>query len=81
MQYSTLGVLVTALHHQKKSKSFIRYGSNACWIHTITIKHKYKLDNKDIKNIVKRTPGLTISNRNYIHSTGYRSFGIVQFEF
>jgi len=53
---------VSVLHHQKKSKSFIQYGSNACWIHTITIKHKYKLDNKDIKNIVKRTPGLIISN-------------------
>jgi len=25
------------------------YGSNACWIHTITIKYKYKLDNKNIK--------------------------------
>jgi len=28
------------------SKSFIRYGSNACWIHTVTMKYKYKLDNK-----------------------------------
>ena len=31
---------------KSKSKSFIRYGSNACWIHTITIKYKYKLYNK-----------------------------------
>ena len=30
----------------KKSKSFIRCGSKACWIHTITLKYKYKLDNK-----------------------------------
>jgi len=32
-----------------KSKSFIRHDSNACWIHTITIKYKYKSDNKSIK--------------------------------
>jgi len=49
---------------KSNSKSFIRYGSNACWIHTITLKYKYKLDNKNIKNIVKGTPGLTISNGN-----------------
>jgi len=34
---------------KSKSKSFIRYGSNACWIHTITIKCKYILENKNIK--------------------------------
>ena len=32
-----------------KWKSFIRYGSNACWIHIITIKYKHRLDNKNIK--------------------------------
>jgi len=26
----------------KNQKSFIRYGSNACWIHTIMINYKYK---------------------------------------
>jgi len=31
-------------------------------LRTITIKYKYKLDNENIKNIVKGTPGLTISN-------------------
>jgi len=36
---------------QRIKKSFIPYGSNACWIHTITIKYKYELDNKNVKNI------------------------------
>ena len=27
-------------------KSFVRYGGNACWIHTITMKYKYKLDTR-----------------------------------
>jgi len=56
---------------KSKSKSFIRYGSNACWIHAIAIKYKYKLDNKNVKNIVKGTPGLTISisNGNYSRYT------------
>jgi len=31
------------------------------------------------KNTVKGTQGLTISNGNVTHTTGYRSFGIVQF--
>jgi len=39
MQYSTLGVLVTVLHHQKNQ--------NRLFGMAITIKHKYKLDNKD----------------------------------
>jgi len=30
-------------------KLFIWYDINACWIHTIAIKYKYKLDNKNIK--------------------------------
>jgi len=46
VQYSVMH-LVSKI--KKKSKSFIRYGSNACWIHTVTIKYKYKLDNKNIK--------------------------------
>jgi len=45
----------------KIKKSFIQYGS---WNHTITIKYKYKLDNKKHKNIVKGTPELTVSNGN-----------------
>ena len=32
-------------------KLFIRYGSNTCWIHTITV--KYKLDNKNVKLMLK----------------------------
>jgi len=31
-------------------KSFTRYDSNTCWIHsTVRIKYKYQLDNKNIK--------------------------------
>ena len=30
-------------------KLFIWYDINACWIHTIAIKYKYKLDNRNIK--------------------------------
>ena len=48
-----LRLLVETVHtkHLKKSKpkSFIQYGSNACWIHTITLKYEYKLDNENIK--------------------------------
>ena len=35
--------------YQNQIKSFIRYGSNTCLIHTITIKYKYYLDIKNIK--------------------------------
>ena len=40
---------------QWKWKSFIRYGSNACWIHIITIKYKHRLDNKNIKYSLRYT--------------------------
>jgi len=44
----------------------IRYGSNTHWIHTVTIKYKYNLDNEKHKIIVKGTSGFTISNGNYM---------------
>jgi len=50
-------------HQNQKFVNSVWHGSNACWIHTITIKYKYKLDNKNIKNIVKGTPGLTHPKR------------------
>ena len=30
----------------KKSKPFIQYGSSACWVHTMNLIHKCKLDSK-----------------------------------
>ena len=41
-----IGLCAHVLACYADSKSFIRYGSNACWIHTITIKYEYKLDSK-----------------------------------
>jgi len=57
---------VKALKAQQSNqiKWFIRHGSNTCWIHRITIKYKYKLDNRKHKMKVKGTPVLTISNGN-----------------
>ena len=48
-----------------QSKSFIRHGSNTCWIHTITI--KYKLDNK---NTAKSTPELATEIRYTVWDRG-----------
>ena len=42
-------ILWVKLLEKWKWKSFIRYGSNACWIHIITIKYRHRLDNKNIK--------------------------------
>jgi len=57
---------------KSKSKIKIVYSVwQKCMLdYTITMKYKYKLDNKITKNIVKGTPGLTINNGNWIHSTG-----------
>jgi len=38
----------TATVNQESKKSFIRYGSDACWIRTTTTKYKYKFDDRNI---------------------------------
>ena len=38
----------TATVNQESKKSFIRYGSDACWIRTTTIKYNYKFDDRNI---------------------------------
>jgi len=43
MSHSPVAVGVRAVITPGAIKPFIRYGSNTCWIHTITIKeYKYK---------------------------------------
>jgi len=57
-------------------KPFIRHGRSTCWIHTITIKYRYKVDGKNIKLKLKvhQDELLAVEIRYTVRDTG-----IVQF--
>jgi len=75
---------LSSLLQQIKTKIVYLVWQQAWWIHTITIKYKYRLDSK--KKQKKSVTELKVHQNNYstsctneICSMGYRSFGIVQF--